>query len=203
MSAFTRTLSRHTFLKPRQVAKGSRTFYSPFTVLGNSPLTVPPSPASTVSSMYEKQNDHSPELFVTSAGTRTYVVSEPDASSRYYQVPSGAYPTSAPYVNFTATEAPDVASAQISSTSSDLLAHPVTMRAVPRHAGGVGESSAIRHMSAPGEMGKRGGSYGGEGMVDKAGTIPGEGKQATRNPPPVADVVDKAADVGLGWRTRR
>jgi hypothetical protein len=94
-----------------------RQFHSPFAVLkGDSPLT-PPSSPSSVSSVYEKQHDSSPEPVHTPSGRRTYVVSEPDASSKYYEVPSGAYPTSAPYVHLTPTEAPDTHGAQVSSTS--------------------------------------------------------------------------------------
>ena len=75
----------------------ARPFHSPFTVLGNSPLRSPPSPNVT----YEKQLEHSSELL---SGTRTYVVSEQDASHKFYEVPSGAYPISAPYANFARTD---------------------------------------------------------------------------------------------------
>lgn len=151
-----------------------RAFHSPFAVLGTSPL----SPSS--SSYYEKQVDYSPEPFPSHSGNRTYVVSQPDAADSHYAVPSGAYPTSVPYVNFTPTQPPNTHAAQISSTSSDQLAHPFTTRAAPQHTGGVGESAAVRYASAPGEMGARGGGYGGQALVDTKGTTPGQGALADR-----------------------
>lgn len=48
--------------------------------------------------MYEKQNDHVAEPFMTSGGARTYVVSEPEAASKYFQIPSGVHLTSTPHV---------------------------------------------------------------------------------------------------------
>jgi len=41
-----------------------------------------------------------PDPHTSHSGTRTYVVSEPDVSHKPYQVPSGAYPISAPYIEF-------------------------------------------------------------------------------------------------------
>ncbi|KAF9466580.1 hypothetical protein BDZ94DRAFT_1251282, partial [Collybia nuda] len=82
----------------------ARSFHTPFAVLGNSTLSPPPPKPSA--SSYEKQLDHTPEPVDTLSGTRTYVVSQPDASTKYYSVPSGAYPTSDPYVSPTPTEAP-------------------------------------------------------------------------------------------------
>lgn len=159
MSRILRSMSTGSRLVSRPLPSSSyRQFHSPFVVLkGDSPLTPPPSPSS-VSSVYEKQHDSSPEPVHSPSGRRTYVVSEPDASSKYYEVPSGAYPTSAPYVNPTPTEAPDTHGAQVSSTSSTPLAHKQTIRTVPQNRSGVGESAAVRHAEAPGEMGKRGGS---------------------------------------------
>ncbi|PPQ96236.1 hypothetical protein CVT26_005563 [Gymnopilus dilepis] len=134
--------------------RGVRAFHSPFAVLGRSPLTTPTN--KDIVNQYEKHYDQPSEPLSTSGGYRTYVVSEPDASYKHYQVPAGAYPTSEPYVNFSATAAPDVTGAQYSSTGSNLLAHEFTTRRVPQNAGGVGESSAVRFRSAPGEMGARG-----------------------------------------------
>ncbi|KAG9315291.1 hypothetical protein JVU11DRAFT_4430 [Chiua virens] len=76
----------------------ARAFHSPFVVLNASTRLT--SPASTPTSMYEKQDDTSTEPHLSSSGTRTYVVSEPDPSNTPYEVPSGAYPTSSPYVNY-------------------------------------------------------------------------------------------------------
>ena len=81
----------------RRLIPSGRSFRTPFAVLGSSPTT--PSPT-TIASHYEKQYDHPPEPI----NSRTYVVSEPDASTKHYQVPAGAYPTSAPYTHFTADE---------------------------------------------------------------------------------------------------
>jgi len=120
-------------------------------------------------SLYEKQHDHSPEPQVSSAGTRTYVVSEPDPANTPYAVPYGAYPTSAPYVNFKSTpEAPNPEGKHSSTSTS--LPHLFTTRAVPRNAAGVGESAAVRYREAPGEMGRRGGGYGGLRLMDESGT---------------------------------
>lgn len=184
----------------------TRQFHSPFVVLkDNSPLTSPPSPTSSVSSVYEKQSDSSPEPVNSPSGRRTYVVSEPDASSKFYEVPSGAYPTSAPYVNFTPTEAPETDGAQVSSTSSTTLAHKHTIRTVPQHKAGVGESAAVRYAEAPGEMGKRGGSHGGMGLMDKEGTISAELPGTDRNPPPIGSVGEAFGKKGLNgaWKGRK
>lgn len=156
-------------------------------------------------SHYEKYYEHAQEP-VSSGGYRTYVVSEPDQSSRHYQVPAGAYPTSAPY-NFPSTPAPEaVDPARFSSASADLIAHGFTTRAATQHRGGVHHSSAIRHASAPGEMGALGGGYGGVGVVDKEGTVEGTGSLGSRNPPPMGEKVagefSKAGLVGA-WKLRK
>ncbi|KAG5644372.1 hypothetical protein DXG03_008600 [Asterophora parasitica] len=77
-----------------------RAFHSPFAALGSSPISS--SSRSHLAAAYEKQADHSPEVL---HGSRTYVVSEPDTTSKFYSVPSGAYPVSSPYANFATTEA--------------------------------------------------------------------------------------------------
>ncbi|KAF9533749.1 hypothetical protein CPB83DRAFT_844473 [Crepidotus variabilis] len=190
----------------RPIGQQSRPFHSPFAVLGNSPLTSPPPPEhqSNISSAYEKHYDHAPEP-VAHTGYRTYVVSEPDAHSRHYQVPAGAYPTSAPYVNFTATSAPDVTGFQYSSTSGELRAHEVTSRAAAQHAKGVGESSAVRNASSPGAMGVRGGGYGGLAMMDKKGTTTTGSQLADRNPPPDGAAAEKYSKAGVdgAWKLRK
>jgi hypothetical protein len=106
----------------------TRSFHSPYVALRDSRLPTPLA-SSAVSSMNEKQLDHSAEPFLTHAGTRTYVVSQPDATSKHYQVPSGAYPTSTPYVNSVASE-PD-AQARAAATGT-----------VARNEGGIEDSSA-------------------------------------------------------------
>ncbi|TFK40134.1 hypothetical protein BDQ12DRAFT_680402 [Crucibulum laeve] len=207
LSNIMRPLARNATSAARSTPRPApaRSFHSPFVVLGNSPLTAPPSASSNVSSVYEKYNEHYNEPFISSSGTRTYVVSEPDASTRHYQVPAGAYPTSAPYVNFTATEAPDFEGAQTSSTSSSIFAHQFTTRAARQHRGGVGESSAVRHQSAPGEMGARGGGYGGLGIMDKNGTTAGIGELGARNPPPDGAAAESFSKAGVdnAWKLRK
>ena len=172
MPAFARCLLKRALLRP---GMSLRSFHSPYVVLRDSSLTAPPPPSS---SMYEKQHDHSAEPFVTHGGTRTYVVSEPDASSKYYQVPSGAYPTSVPY------EATSIAGAQTLSTSSNLYKHPVTMHG--------GESSTVRSAISHGEANKADGSSG----AGKANTIMNQNW---------LDVAGRVAKAGLvdTWRTRR
>ncbi|KAJ4480038.1 hypothetical protein J3R30DRAFT_3467695 [Lentinula aciculospora] len=185
-----------------KLSHAKRSFHSPFAVLGTT-HSYPPSIASNVN-VYEKQVDFSPEPVPSVGGQRTYVVSEPDPANTYYQVPAGAYPTSLPYVNFTATEAPNQ-EGQMSSTSSS-LAHPVLTQAAPHNEDGVGESSAIRHATAPGSMGQRGGSHGGQGLAHDQGTHPGQGSLADRNPPPIdRDVVEKFSRMGLkdAWKARK
>ena len=181
----------------------TRAFHSPFTVLGDSSLTSP-TKENTISSAYEKHYDH-PSEPVFHSGLRTYVVSEPDAHSKHYQVPAGAYPTSAPYVNFHPTSAPDIAGRQYSSTAADPLAHDTTTAAAPRNPSGVGESAAVRNASAPGVMGVRGGGYGGMGLMDKQGTTPGTGRLADRNPPPDSSVAEKYSKAGVdeAWKLRK
>ncbi|KAJ3480284.1 hypothetical protein NLI96_g8465 [Meripilus lineatus] len=209
-----RALSKHTRSMPRAMnpragkPMNSRAFHSPFAVLSSSssssPLTSPPAPQSNISSVfYEKQVDVSPEPHYSSSGQRMYVVSEPDPANTPYQVPSGAYPTSAPYVNFAPTDPP--AQKPRSSTSSS-FAHPYLSRAAPQNESGVMESAAVRHREAPGELHQRGGSYGGLGLMDAATTTKGEGELASRNPQPDdAKVAGKFSALGLekAWKARK
>jgi len=198
------------FQLARQTTRNARAFHSPFAVLGTSPLTTPhaPSPqldSNTISAQYEKQYDHAHEPTSTH-GYRTYVVSEPDSSYKHYQVPAGAYPTSAPYVNFNATAAPETTGVEYSSTGGELLAHGFTTRAARHHPGGVGESAAVRFKAAPGEMGTKGGGYGGMGLMDKKGTVEGTGKLGERNPQPdEPNVAEKFSKAGLdgAWKLRK
>ncbi|RDB25866.1 hypothetical protein Hypma_006816 [Hypsizygus marmoreus] len=199
MSSSFRVASKTSRILSRAVRRPSapRSLHTPFAVLGNSPIMSPPAPVT-----YEKQCDFSSEPLT---GTRTYVVSEPDTTSKYYEVPSGAYPTSSPYINFTATEAPNTHGAQVSSTSSTLLAHEQTIRTVPHHWGGVGESSAVRHALAPGEMGERGGSHGGLDLMDAKGTVPPEISPTDRNPPPDGGDAEMFSMKGItdAWKQRK
>jgi len=180
----------------------NRAFHSPYAVLSDSPLTSPKENA--ITSAYEKHYDH-PSEPVYHSGLRTYVVSEPDTHSKHYEVPAGAYPTSAPYINFNATTAPDITGRQYSSTGADLLAHESTTAAAPHNASGVGESAAVRNASAPGELGMRGGGYGGLGLMDKQGTTSGTGRLADRNPPPDGSAAEKYSKAGVkeAWKLRK
>jgi len=159
-----------------------------------SPITAP---------WYEKQHDHSPEPHVSSDGTRTYVVSEPDPANTPYAVPYGAYPTSAPYVNFKATEAPNPERKHSSTSAS--LPHFYTTRAVPRNPSGVGESAAVRYKEAPGEMGRKGGSYGGLGLMDESSTYQGAAELPDRNPSPDSDVAAHWSKLSVqdAWKERK
>lgn len=153
---------------------------------------------------YEKQADVSPDPLPPHTTNRTYVVSEPDPTDSHYAVPAGAYPTSAPYVNFSHTEPPSQ-DGQGSSTSSDRHAHTVTTAAADQHKGGVGESAAVRFKEAPGEMGTRGGGYGGQQVVDREGTTKGTGHLADRNPPPDGPAAEMFSKAGVdgAWKLRK
>ncbi|KIK98686.1 hypothetical protein PAXRUDRAFT_823598 [Paxillus rubicundulus Ve08.2h10] len=150
MLVYTRVLPR---VRQIQAQTPSRTFHSPFVKLNSSssPLTAPQGPTSTVSPLtaYEKQHDDSPEPRLSVSGTRTYVVSEPDPANTPYEVPSGAYSTSTPYVNSSQTTAPNPAETHSSTSSS--VPHPYTTSAVPENEAGSGGNT-----QAPGAMGRRG-----------------------------------------------
>lgn len=113
-----------------------------------------------------------PEPRVSHNGSKTYVVSSPDPKDTHYEVPSGAFATSASYAPATATSAPNGQSFPHSSSSTS-TAHPNTTNRVPKNDAGVGESAAVRWAEAPGEMGERGGSRAGLGMMDRKSTSPG------------------------------
>lgn len=204
MSTAIRLVANHTRTASRCLpTTATRSFHSPFAVLSSSPLTSPPSPSSNVSPLYEKDAGYPSDPAFAPPGRRVYVVSEPDPRATPYEVPYGAYPTSAPYHNFPSTPAP--AAGPRSSTSND-LAHPWTTRFVPQNLSGVGESSAVRFAEAPGEQGARGGSDGGLGLMDKASTNPGEGELPSRNPQPDAPgVAEKFSALGVdnAWKARK
>lgn len=145
MSKYLRSLGRTLAQRSQPtVSLPVRFFHSPFTALNStsSPLTKPPSDASTASTHYEKQDDHSPEPKMSHSGTQTYVVSEPDPAHAPYEVPSGAFSTSAPYANFKRTEPPDTKDA--------------------RNEYGAGEGAAAGgNRQTPGGMGQKGESHGG------------------------------------------
>ena len=85
------------------------------------------------------------------------------------------------------------------------MAHQFTTRAAAQNRSGVGESSAVRFGAAPGEMGARGGGYGGMGLVDRKGTVAGKGSLGERNPPPdgkTAEIFSKAG-IDNAWKLRK
>ena len=199
---------RNAAKKPAPSIFYNRAFHSPYAVLGDSPITAQSTTnkADSISAAYEKHYDNHTEP-VYNSGLRTYVVSEPDAHSRHYQVPAGAYPISSPYINFAPTSAPDASSgSQYSSTAAEILAHGYTTAAAPKNPYGVvGErSAAVRRASAPGEMGVRGGGLGGLGLMDKQGMKPGTGKASDRNPPPDGTSAEKYSKAGVTevWKLR-
>ncbi|TCD61832.1 hypothetical protein EIP91_007851 [Steccherinum ochraceum] len=201
LTKHTRTISRS--LHTRTPSSSTRAFHTPFAVLSSSsPLEKAPPPSSNVSSsLYEKQQDHS--LEPTGQKRTYYVVSEPDPAHTPYEVPSGAYPTSAPYQNYPATEAP-VHNTRSSTSSSS--AHPTLTSAAPQNESGVKESASVRFREAQGEMGERGGSYGGLGLMDEATTSKGQGELASRNPQPdQPDVAEKNSKLGIknAWKERK
>ncbi|KDQ24488.1 hypothetical protein PLEOSDRAFT_1090334 [Pleurotus ostreatus PC15] len=202
MSSILRSVSRRALTTSRSIRTlpaAARAFHSPFAVLDTSPLTSSPPPAS----FYQKEGDEA--VYDAFSNSKTYVVCQPDPSNTFHEVPSGAYPTSAPYVNWDATEAPDASqSTSYSSTSSTQYAHPITRSAL-RNPSGVGESAAVRNASAPGSMGMRGGGFGGLALMDKAGTQPGDGELASRNPQPDGKVAEKFSKLGVegAWKERK
>lgn len=209
-SVLRQSFARHSRSLSRSLAAATqaRAFHSPFAVLSSAtPTHTQPPPAEPSSALYEKQWDTTAHPTLSPSGQRTYVVSEPDPRGTPYNVPYGAYPTSAPYTNFPATEAPQTAPR--SSTSPD-LAHPVTTRAVAQNptgsndAQGIQESAAVRSAEAPGQL--KAGSEGGLGLMDAATTKPGEGELAARNPQPDDPAVAEtfsAMGVQNAWKARK
>ena len=137
-------------------------------------------------STYEKEVETSSEPFTTYSGTRSYVVNEPDPADSKYEIPTGAYHSTASYEKLEEVKYEGYGGEKGvrdgSSTSSE-VAHPVRTKQVPRHEGGVGESAAVRSGSSPGEMGKRGGGGGGLGLMDKEGTKEGVDWVLENKPP--------------------
>ncbi|GLB40469.1 hypothetical protein LshimejAT787_0803400 [Lyophyllum shimeji] len=119
MSAAFRLISSNSRLVARAIRPSApvRAFHSPFAALGDSPLTSTSHP--TPATVYEKQTDFSSEPVALHGGSRTYVVSQPDVSSKYYEVPSGAYPTSSPYINYAAADPPATSGAQFQNIQAE------------------------------------------------------------------------------------
>ncbi|KAF9645099.1 hypothetical protein BDM02DRAFT_3120773 [Thelephora ganbajun] len=70
---------------------------------GEAPLFKPPSDQNKLSARdltegtYEKVLETSSEPITTYSGTRSYVVNEPDPADSKYEIPTGAYHSTAPY----------------------------------------------------------------------------------------------------------
>jgi hypothetical protein len=195
----------------RQSQSQTRAFHSPFAVLSKSPSTPLTTTANTTSNYYEKALESSPDPLTNPNSTRTYVVSSPDPSNTPYEVPSGAYPNASPYENpprVVAANGEDFLNTNPSSTSVS-PAHPTTTSTtagmVDRNDVGVGESSAVRFRSAPGEMGKRGGGSYGEGLGDEETTVRNSSKVGERNPPPLSKEAEGWSKGGLkdAWKKRK
>lgn len=149
---------------------------------GETPLFEPPSDPNKLSARdltegtYEKEHETSPEPITTFSGTRSYVVNEPDPADSKYDIPTGAYHSTAPYEKLKETKYEGYGGergVKERSSSSSELAHPATTKRASKHEGGVGESAAVRPGSSPGEMEERRGGDGGLGLMDKDGTKEG------------------------------
>jgi hypothetical protein len=133
-----------------------------------------------------------------------YVVAEAPASEAKYDVPPGAFPSSSPYQNYQNTTPPDTLG-KLTSSTAPAPAHPNLSKRVPRNESGVGESAAVRHTEAPGELGARGGGNYGAGLMDEKTTRPGEdGELPDVNEAPIFNAEHKSK---LGnrdaWKERR
>lgn len=159
LAACLRVLSRAPKPSPRAPV---RAFHSPFVVLSPSNRLTTPSP-STVPPIYEKEDDSSSEPHLSSSGTRTYVVSEPDPSNTPYHVPSGAYPASASYVNYNSTATTNPKTPYHAASSS--IPHPHTTHTTFQHETSVGGSAAVRSAEDPGEIGRTVGNNHKENLI--------------------------------------
>jgi len=145
---------------------------------GKAPAFDPPSDPNKLSARgltegtYEKELETSSEPFTTYSGTRSYVVNEPDPADSKYEIPTGAYHSTAPYEKLEEGHGGEVGVRDESSTSSE-AAHPVTTKRAPRQKGGVGEGAGVGSGGSPGEAGKKGGGGGVSGLMDKEGTQEG------------------------------
>ncbi|PIL35686.1 hypothetical protein GSI_02416 [Ganoderma sinense ZZ0214-1] len=177
LSKHARTLSALSHVAPRSGRQcQARSFHSPFAMLSKrepSPASKPPAPVSA--GIYEKNIQYDAEPFLSGAGHRTYVVSTPDPANTPYEVPSGAFPTSAPYQSYTRTEAPVRSGAQFASTSTG-FAHPLTNK-VPHTTTASG------------------------GQVQKGS----EGELPDVNPPPLFENAERFSKAGVdnAWKERK
>ena len=154
-------------------------------VEGEAPLFKPPSNPNKLSARdltegtYEKDLETSSEPFTTHSGTRSYVVNEPDPADSKYEIPTGAYHSTASFEKLDEVKYEGYGGErgvrEGSSTSSD-VAHPVTTKRVLARAGGVGGaggSAGVGSGALPGETRQRRGGDGGSGVMDKEGTKEG------------------------------
>jgi len=157
-------------------------------VEGEAPLFKPPSNPNKLSARdltegtYEKELETSSEPFTTHSGTRSYVVNEPDPADSKYEIPTGAYHSTASFEKSEEVKY-EGGVGEGSSTSSE-TAHPVTTKRVPRLEKGVGASAGVGSGSSPGEIRQKGGGDGGSELMDKEGTKEGVDWVLESEPPP-------------------
>lgn len=106
---------------------------------GDAPLFKSPSDPNKLSArdltedIYTKEHETSPEPITTHSGTRSYVVNEPDPADSKYEVPTGAYHSTASYEELKGAKyeghGGEKGVREGSSASSE-LAHPVTTKRV-------------------------------------------------------------------------
>lgn len=102
MSSFLRPFAQRSAVATRRIKQcaTTRAFHSPFVALNQAQTSHKAQPhAQATTFAYEKQYDFSYEPLSsgTPFGNQIFVVSQPDASARHYEVPSGVYPVSLPY----------------------------------------------------------------------------------------------------------
>ena len=114
-------------------------------VQGEAPLFKSPSDLNKLSARdltegtYEKELETSSEPFTTHSGTRSYVVNEPDPADSKYEIPTGAYHSTASYQKLEEVKYEGYGGergVKERSSSSSELAHPVTTKRV--RDGGLG-----------------------------------------------------------------
>ncbi len=142
-----RGTSRRVFVARTSAASTMRVraFHSPFALraprVPQSPIESSPAHEFPPSNPYQKQTEEFPKPQEEVNGSRTYVVSTPDPANTHYEVPSGAYHSSAPYNNPEATEPPAY---EMDSSTGLTPEHPNLTKRVPRNEDGVGESASVR-----------------------------------------------------------
>lgn len=121
-----------------------------------------PSAQNLTEGVYQKEHETSPEPITTLSGTRSYVVTEPDPAGSKYEIPTGAYHSTAPYKGLEA-----------GNSSNSEVVHPVIPKRMPKQGGAVGQGASVGDVgvgSAPGQIIGKASRSGGLGLMGKAGT---------------------------------